>query len=111
MAMRPIWAVVISVAAVVGWWKLQAFANGIGLFYFAITGLALFVLVPVVMALCLLRRERLGRWTSVCFGAQCVLLWLSGALPGLVGVVAWLVMIPVTALFAWNIEGKRAGAV
>lgn len=106
--MRPIWAVVISVGAVSAWFTV---AHGEGMASFVLTGAWLFALVPVVMALCLLRRRVLGIYTSAGFGVQGVLLVLSGVLPWWAA-AWWLLTIPVMALFAWSTEGggsHRAG--
>lgn len=77
MAMRPIWAVVVTAAAVAVWWWLRSLAGGWAMFGFVYSGLALVLLVPVVMALVLLRRRRLGPRTSVAFGVQAGVLVLA----------------------------------
>ena len=80
MAMRPIWAVVVTAAAVAVWWWLRTLAGGWVTFLFVYSGLALVLLAPVVMALFLVRRRRVGRRTSVAFGAQAGVLVLAGLL-------------------------------
>jgi hypothetical protein len=77
MDMRPIWAVVMTVAAVAGWWWLRGLTGGWADLVFVLSGLALVLLAPVVMALCLLRRRWLGLRTSVAFGAQAAVLVLA----------------------------------
>ncbi|QUQ64929.1 hypothetical protein [Kutzneria sp. CA-103260] len=75
--MRPIWAVGVSVAAVAAFWWLRWVVDGWDVMLLIVGVQQLAQLVPVVMALCLLGRERLGRWTSVCFVVQAGLLALE----------------------------------
>jgi len=78
--MRPVWAVVMTAAAVAAWWWLRGLAGGWGILLFMLSGMALVLLAPVVMALLLLGRRWLGRRTSVLFGVQAGLLVLVSLL-------------------------------
>jgi hypothetical protein len=138
--MRPWLVLLITVAAVGAWWELRNLAGGWGAFAFVYSGAALILLTPVVLALMLLGRRWLGRWTSTWFVVQAVALALIGLLApdqgdmdptapvavllgsesitsgqaGMLGFVSaglillWLLLIPVTALYAWKIEREPA---
>ena len=68
--MRPWVALVITFLSVVAWWELRQLAPGWALFGFILTGFALVLLAPIVVGALLLRRRRLGQWTSVWFVVQ-----------------------------------------
>jgi hypothetical protein len=132
--MRPIWAVSMTVAALVAFVWLRRLTGGWLLLTLLVDGLAFALFAPVVMALFLVRRRRLGRGTSVAFTMQAVLLVLCGlvmpefgpgpvvtplgpvreadaqSLEGLGYLLAlgWLLLVPVTAWLAWTREGKSA---
>ncbi|MFC0543160.1 hypothetical protein [Kutzneria chonburiensis] len=141
MGIRPFWAVLAAVVSAVGWWESQQLINGGAMEIYVYGGLVLILLLPTAMALCLVRRRRLGRWTSVCFLAQALALvlwgllmpatiedrrlapvaWLlgqsnltDGAASALLVAaelmfVLWVLLIPVTALFAWQLEPATPG--
>ncbi|MFI9379773.1 hypothetical protein [Kutzneria sp. NPDC052558] len=72
--MRPIWAVVMTVAAAVAGWELRTLAPGWAALIY------LYAIVPLLLALSLLLRPRLGRWTSILFVAQAAAMVLFGLL-------------------------------
>ncbi|MFC0438343.1 hypothetical protein [Kutzneria buriramensis] len=78
--MRPWLILLITVAAVGAWWELRSIAGGWATFAFVYSGAALILLAPVVVALMLLHRRWLGRWTSTWFIVQAVALVLVGLL-------------------------------
>jgi hypothetical protein len=118
MDMRPIWAVVISVAEVVACWVLSAVVGSWTFLAILLSGLGFALLAPLTMALCLLVRRRLGRRTSSAFAAQAVVLalagsftWEGGSAPlGYVLGGAWLALIPVIGWLAWSVETERPAA-